>query len=186
MQEPLTKKEISRRDFLRKIVLGTGGIIAVALGVPVIASVLSPALKDLKRSGIPGIGFLLPPSPGEGKETWIPVASANEISPGEPVKVEYILREKDGWVTKESTKAVWALTQDGKSFTVYDPRCTHLGCPYSWSDSRKLFLCPCHDGVFDIDGKVVSGPPPRPLDRYETKVADGTIYIGKLISGGTV
>lgn len=48
--------------------------------------------------------------------------------------------------------------------------CTHLGCKAYWEPDNDRFFCPCHDGVFDINGNVVSGPPPRPLDRYEVEV----------------
>ena len=68
---------------------------------------------------------------------------------------------------------------DGE-FTIFDDRCTHLGCPFSWSDQKKQFDCPCHNGVFDEEGRVTGGPPPRPLDRYEYKVEGGILYAGKL------
>ncbi len=48
--------------------------------------------------------------------------------------------------------------------------CTHLGCKTYWEPENKRFFCPCHDGVFDINGNVVSGPPPRPLDRFDVEV----------------
>ena len=42
--------------------------------------------------------------------------------------------------------------------------CPHLGCGYRWDDADHHFKCPCHGSVYDIAGKVVGGPPPRPLD----------------------
>ena len=62
----------------------------------------------------------------------------------------------------------------------YGPQCTHLGCPYHWEESKNEFLCPCHSSVFGVDGKVVSGPAPRPLDRYETKLQGSKLLIGPL------
>ena len=62
----------------------------------------------------------------------------------------------------------------------YGPQCTHLGCAYHWDESRNHFLCPCHTSVFSVDGAVVSGPAPRPLDRYETKVENGKLLLGPL------
>jgi Rieske Fe-S protein len=46
-----------------------------------------------------------------------------------------------------------------------------------WIADRKQFLSPCHNGVFDIHGNVVSGPPPRPLDRYEVKVENDQLFL---------
>ncbi len=76
--------------------------------------------------------------------------------------------------------AVFVVNNGGGNFTVFDDRCTHLGCPFAWSKEDKRFHCPCHNGVFDPDGRVLAGPPPRPLDRYEYKVENGVLYVGKL------
>jgi len=59
----------------------------------------------------------------------------------------------------------------------FDPICTHLGCAYHWEDDQKEFLCPCHTSSFGIDGKVLGGPAPRPLDRYVTKIEGGKLLI---------
>lgn len=55
--------------------------------------------------------------------------------------------------------------------------CTHLGCKVQYQQARRIFFCPCHDGVFDQDGNVVSGPPPAPLRRYDLRVESGMIYL---------
>ncbi|MFQ5629515.1 MAG: ubiquinol-cytochrome c reductase iron-sulfur subunit [bacterium] len=48
--------------------------------------------------------------------------------------------------------------------------CTHLGCKTYWEPDNNRFFCPCHDGVFDLNGNVVSGPPPQPLESYPVEV----------------
>ncbi|MEN8186193.1 MAG: ubiquinol-cytochrome c reductase iron-sulfur subunit [Bacteroidota bacterium] len=55
--------------------------------------------------------------------------------------------------------------------------CTHLGCSVYWEADKNQFYCPCHQGVFDSDGNVVSGPPPTKLDSYETEIIGSNIYI---------
>lgn len=55
--------------------------------------------------------------------------------------------------------------------------CTHLGCRAAWEENRRQFVCPCHVGVFDADGKVVAGPPPRPLGEFAVEVKAGNIYV---------
>ena len=47
----------------------------------------------------------------------------------------------------------------------------------TWHEDRNEYVCPCHDGFFDIAGKVVSGPPPKPLNPYQSKVENGQIMI---------
>src|SRR5258706_3992398 len=57
------------------------------------------------------------------------------------------------------------------------PTCSHLGCGVSWSAERKAFLCPCHGGVYAADGKVLPGPPPRPLGRLPLVVEGGRVRV---------
>lgn len=66
--------------------------------------------------------------------------------------------------------------QDGK-IHAFSTVCTHLGCKVSWNDSRQAFICPCHNGIFDASGKVVAGPPPRPLDEFAVEIKAGNIYV---------
>lgn len=147
-----------RREFLKKSIFLLGGLIAVGIAVPAATYFLSPIWK-------------------KAEEDWIELADVAEIVVGEPVKVDFVQRKKDGWVTIEGRSSAWVVTPDGLDFTVFDPQCTHLGCPYRWDTASKQFLCPCHTAAFGIDGKVLSGPPPRPLDRYPTKVVAGKLMI---------
>jgi cytochrome b6-f complex iron-sulfur subunit len=56
--------------------------------------------------------------------------------------------------------------------------CTHLGCLVDYQKDKKRLLCPCHAGVYDLAGNVVSGPPPRPLPKFPLKVEGDSIIIG--------
>jgi cytochrome b6-f complex iron-sulfur subunit len=69
------------------------------------------------------------------------------------------------------------VVRDGAALRALSTVCPHLGCRVRWEGQRQRFFCPCHDGVFDREGKVVSGPPPRGLDRYEIEVVDGAVYL---------
>jgi Rieske Fe-S protein len=55
--------------------------------------------------------------------------------------------------------------------------CPHLGCGIDWVESKNSFGCPCHESFFSLDGKVSSGPAPRPMDSLETRVVDGVIEV---------
>jgi Rieske Fe-S protein len=57
-------------------------------------------------------------------------------------------------------------------------RCAHLGCPVRWVPASERFICPCHGGVYDLQGVRVGGPPPRPLDRFFTRLHDGLVQVG--------
>jgi Rieske Fe-S protein len=57
---------------------------------------------------------------------------------------------------------------DLERFVAFGQKCTHLGCPVLYRARERRLHCPCHEGYFDAEtGKVVSGPPPRPLSRVE-------------------
>ena len=61
-------------------------------------------------------------------------------------------------------------------------RCAHLGCPVRYIQASQRFVCPCHGGVYDFEGKVAGGPPVRPLDRFYTRVAVAGSQIGPRFS----
>ena len=56
--------------------------------------------------------------------------------------------------------------------------CTHLSCTVVWNPEKKEFHCPCHDGLFDAHGNVLSGPPPSPLERWKVKVDGENVFVG--------
>jgi len=55
--------------------------------------------------------------------------------------------------------------------------CTHLQCVVKYSSEHKQFECPCHGGVYAIDGTNIAGPPPRPLDELTVTIAEGTVLV---------
>jgi Rieske Fe-S protein len=66
----------------------------------------------------------------------------------------------------------------GAPFVVLTTRCMHLGCPVRYTEAAQRFICPCHGGVYDFEGKVNGGPPVRPLDRFYTRMRNGQLEIG--------
>ena len=65
-----------------------------------------------------------------------------------------------------------------KGFIVLSKICTHLGCLVEYDKNKSRLLCPCHAGVYSLDGNVVSGPPPKPLRKFPVKVEGEEILIG--------
>lgn len=70
------------------------------------------------------------------------------------------------------------INMKDKGFLAFSKVCTHLGCLVKFDKDRQLFICPCHAGVFDLEGNVVSGPPPQPLQKFAVKVEGDNIVIG--------
>jgi Rieske Fe-S protein len=81
------------------------------------------------------------------------------------------------WDAKTADIPCWVRRLQGEHFQVFAINCTHLGCPVRWFQESGLFMCPCHGGVFYEDGRHASGPPPRPLYRYEHRIKDGRLEV---------
>jgi cytochrome b6-f complex iron-sulfur subunit len=73
--------------------------------------------------------------------------------------------------------AIILNTRD-KGFLAFSKVCTHLGCLVKYHEDKQVFICPCHAGIFDLEGNVVSGPPPKPLQRFAVKVEGDNLVIG--------
>lgn len=75
-------------------------------------------------------------------------------------------------------KPVWVLHLE-RGFVALSALCTHRGCLLEWDKEKRVLSCPCHMGLFDAEGNVLSGLPPRPLPRYRVAVRGGGIYISE-------
>lgn len=171
MRQPANGNSVSRRNFLKYGIYGIGGIIFAAVAGPLVRYFFSPAF------GSAGAG------------DWIVIASKSDIPISRPTLIQYEDRKNDSWVVTTESKSAWIVTLDGQNFTVYDPHCTHLGCPYNWVDTggsnEGHFDCPCHGGVFSIDGAVIAGPPGRPLDRILSQVDGDSIMVKDVVILGS-
>jgi cytochrome b6-f complex iron-sulfur subunit len=72
---------------------------------------------------------------------------------------------------------VWVLHLPA-GFGALSAICTHKGCIVNWDEKRRTLTCPCHAGVFDANGNVLSGPPPRPLKRFRVALVRDELYLG--------
>lgn len=70
------------------------------------------------------------------------------------------------------------LRRDGRGLSALMLRCTHTGCVVRWDAPRSAYLCPCHEGRFDADGRVLSGPPPLPLRSVPVREDASRIVVG--------
>jgi cytochrome b6-f complex iron-sulfur subunit len=69
------------------------------------------------------------------------------------------------------------IRTSSSTFAAFSDTCTHAGCSVSYSSSSKQFLCPCHGGVFDSNGNVVSGPPTSALPQYKTSLSGNILTV---------
>lgn len=152
------ERNIHRRQFMSLVTRVIASFITIAYSVPAVAYLLGLSLR-------------------QEAEQWIPLGSVAKIPLGAPTLFKARVQRKTGWITSDEEITVYVLTQNGRDFVAMSNICTHLGCRIRWIGDREQFFCPCHNGVFDRQGNVVAGPPPRPLDRYPVRVEQNQISI---------
>jgi menaquinol-cytochrome c reductase iron-sulfur subunit len=135
---------------------------------------------------IPAAIYMLAKPKGADAGDWVEIADFNQLKVGTPEEIRYNRKRTDGWQKVVEKATTWVVRTDQDKVVAFTPSCTHLGCAYHWDDSGKNFVCPCHTSKFSAQGKVLSGPAPRPLDRYIAKVEGGKILIGSQVEKGAV
>jgi len=85
------------------------------------------------------------------------------------------LTEGTGTVGSLEGRPVLIVRKNGQ-LLAYDAVCPHLGCIVRWDDSRNAIECPCHGGIFDLEGTVTAGPPPSALQRISLKIEGDRIF----------
>lgn len=114
----------------------------------------------------PVIRYLFPPLEKAGRgEEKITVATLEELPPGRAKPFKF--RNKP-----------FILLNTKYGITALSLVCTHLACIVKWDETEQLLKCPCHAGFFDPTGKVLAGPPPRPLPQLKVMVREGQIMVG--------
>jgi hypothetical protein len=139
---------------------------------------------------LPALGFALGPVFERTRWRWEPLGRLGQIprdtyamqvvteTPGigEAGKTTVFLRRRDPAIDTEPADRF-------NRVIAISSRCAHVGCPVSFKDAANVFVCPCHGGVYDFRGRRISGPPPRPLDRFYTRVrSDGEVELGPRFS----
>lgn len=150
-----------RRSFFVSAIYGLWGLIAAAVALPASA-------------------YLLFPPRARNTGEWAETADLARLKTNEPEEVTFRRNRVDGWKVVSEKATTWLVKVSDNEVVALAPQCTHLGCAYHWEDSRRNFICPCHTSAFSIEGKVLSGPAPRPLDRLAVKLENGKVLVGQV------
>lgn len=196
---------MTRSDFLGFGLVGT--VMGALLAIPSAAFILSPIIKtnvlgqsDVSQ-GWQAVGAISEVPEGEPVvfEVEFPINQLygeREIQEKFPeaqkserefvVKNAIWLSWKDGKKPKSLGSLNGSISQEQrdtalKNLNVLSNSCAHLGCPVRWLvvGGHGEFLCPCHGGIYDINGEYVAGPPPRGMYKYvKTEIRDdGKLYV---------
>ncbi len=128
-------------------------------------------------AGIPVIGELIGGIYREKKSSWVKVTDIASLPIGQPVNPTFPMEEVQAYIRQIDLRKVWVVKHSAMSVTVFSPICVHLGCHYNWNPQTQHFECPCHGSVYALDGKVLGGPAPRPLDTLPEKIEGTTLFV---------
>jgi menaquinol-cytochrome c reductase iron-sulfur subunit len=127
---------------------------------------------------LPAAIYLLFPPRARKKTDFVEVGDIAQMKINDPEEVVFRRTRVDGWkITSEKTTA-WVVKTSEKEAVAFSPQCTHLGCAYHWDERNNEFLCPCHTSTFGLDGRVLTGPAPRALDRMQIKLQGTKLFVG--------
>ena len=133
-----------------KLMLG-GGIVALA------AAVVYPVLSYLK-----------PPKVKEVQVSSVKVGKASEFP------------NDSGTIFKFGNKPGILLRTASGEFRAFEAVCTHLDCTVQFKKDMGVIWCACHNGKYDLNGRNISGPPPRPLNPYKVIVQGEEVFVSKI------
>ena len=153
------EKNLERKSFLGIATWAIGGLISLGMGIPAVSYIIGPSLQK------------------STDQDWIRLGPVTKVELGTPTLFKTTIQRQTGWIVSDEEISAYIITDQGRDFIAFSNICTHLGCRVRWINDQEQFFCPCHNAVFDQNGEVESGPPPRALDRFEVKVEDGQVYI---------
>ncbi|HJQ29124.1 MAG TPA: Rieske 2Fe-2S domain-containing protein [Rubrobacter sp.] len=200
MPEELQKDPLSRGQFLWMGALGT--FVGAALTIPPAIYVLDPAIKSVAQgiSDVPGgwkeLGSVFDVPSGEVVTNLVEFTQRQTYDAGQPsaegtganvrpLPNAVLLSWKDGKLPgllegRDEREPLTQTERDelGRRLNVMANACAHMGCPTRWSEEEKEIVCPCHGGLYDINGEHTGGPPPHGLWRYAFRISEeGDIFI---------
>lgn len=140
-------KPLTRREALMK---GTG------LGMGLVGVMLS----------VPALGFLLSPLFTRQRVAWVTVGTIDNVPVNQPTALFTQVPVGTGYPTPAVPRVVYVVRKENGDILALSNICTHMQCDVHWDPNLGNFLCPCHGGLYDINGSNVGGPPPQPLPQW--------------------
>ena len=127
----------------------------------------SGALALFGATLYPILRYLTPPRGAEASVSSVVAAKAGEL--GSNAAKIFRFGNKPGIL-------IHTPQDELKAFSAV---CTHLNCTVQYDDASSVIWCACHNGKYDLNGQVISGPPPRPLEAYQVNVRGEDIVVSK-------
>jgi Rieske Fe-S protein len=124
------------------------------------------AAVGLTAVSVPIVAYFFPPNLDETPSEPVLVGTLEDLPPGNSKTIRF-------------GRYPALIINTAAGLRAYSAVCTHFACICKWDPARELIVCPCHEGYFEpLEGQVVSGPPPLPLEPLALNIIDGEIYVG--------
>lgn len=160
VRKPMESNKADRRSFLAGLLAVGSASVGALLAIPLVRFTLHPVLARTTE------------------KSWSDVGRIDDFQNLDaPVKKLVTIAQRDGWRKTVLEKPVYVSKNSDGQLMVLSAVCTHLGCTVPWIGKEQKFICPCHLGMFSAHGTLLGGPPPRDMDRLETKVEGGILKI---------
>ena len=138
---------------------------------------------------LPALGFALGPIFHRTRISWQDVGSLSRFTDSTYVPVAITISPGIGeagrstaYIRKHNERVDGPVKDQYDHVVAISTRCAHVGCPVQYVPASQRFVCPCHGGVYDFRGVRTGGPPPRPLDRFYTRIRNGRVELGPRFS----
>lgn len=151
---------MGRRKFMEWATAGLSAALTFAVSIPLVQYLLAAIRPPQKK--------------------WVKLLDdLKDLKPSIPLPVNYQVERQDGWVRTTEVRAAFVVLDAQGELIVFSNVCTHAGCSIDVeiAGGKREFVCPCHNGRFDLDGKRTGGPPITPLIRLAPEIKDGRLFI---------
>jgi cytochrome b6-f complex iron-sulfur subunit len=125
------------------------------------------AIASLATFFYPVMRYVNPPQIVEASVHEAPAGKVQDLKPN------------SGKIVKFGNKPVLLVRASETEWKAFSAVCTHLNCTVQYQESSRQIWCACHNGVYDMSGRVVSGPPPKPLDEMAVLVRGDEVVISR-------
>lgn len=146
-----------RRGFLVRLIQATHAIIGATLAFVVGGAVVAPSFS--RRDAL-----------------WLHAGDLPSLEDDTPLPITLRIARPDGASEVVDRRVVY-LVKSGGAVRAFDSTCTHLGCRTKFNPETMQIECPCHGGIYDVQGRVIAGPPPAPLASLPTRIEDDKVLV---------
>ena len=115
------------------------------------------------------VSYLKPPKVAEANVQTVRAGTAIEFPPN------------TGQIVKFGRMPVILIRMENGEFRAFAATCTHLDCIVQYRSDLGQIQCACHNGLYDLAGRNVSGPPPKPLEEFAVNVVNDEIMVSRIM-----